>query len=250
MKFFVLVAAALVVRSLLSSAGVDIPLGLILFLGAIARGIHVYLGRTRGDPLWERQWAEAADELGLRPKFRNSSNSMSTMRGEIDGHQVTVKSYRHKAPEIDVRFWSGLRSVDIDPRREGRRHSGGEVSTGDPAFDAAYRVSDRAGVSDEELHAWLTPARREILLVLGDALEVEEIEENELEVLLGRDEWTPAELVQAVELCVLVAKTLDKSYQPRRLSIQDASPQDEIRPDVTPQDRVQEPQDDRPREDL
>lgn len=190
---------------------------------------------VEGISRYRQHWEEAGRELGLKTLPRTKQGSISTMRGEIDGHRVNVKCRLGGEPEIEVRFESGLRTLDIDPRRRPVGSGGSaEVVTGDLAFDEAYRVRSNPTVDERELMGWLTPERREILVVLGDALAVEEIEEDELEVRLGRSEWTPAELVQAVQLCVLVAKILDGSHVARRR----LDPQDALLEDTQPQDAV------------
>lgn len=195
-------------------------------------------GTASNTSAFGRDWEQAGRELGLRPLVRTKKGALSTMRGEIDGHRVRVNCRLGSEPEIEVRFESDLRMIDIGPRRKPIGSGGStEVVTGDAAFDEAYRVRNRPSVHEGELLSWLTPERREILVVLGDALAVKELEEDELEVRLGRTEWTPNELVQAVQLCVLVAKVLDKSH----VSTQDRGPQDAVRPpsaSATPQDRV------------
>lgn len=219
-----------------TTARVLVFFGALLAVSVLRRLAGQSAGDT-GSSGWADGWREAAQELDLKALVRNTRGSESTMRGEIDGHRVTVKGRHGGEPEIEVRFESGLRSMDIDPRRKsvgsGRSN---ETLTGDVAFDEAYRVRARPDGDDRDFLKWLTPERREILVVLGDALRVDEIDENELEVKLGRSDWTSNELVQAVQLCVLVATILDRSHTHRR---ELEGPQDAVRPtSPAPQDRV------------
>lgn len=201
----------------------------LLFVFAKARSS---IRGTVTDGGWSERWNAAAHELDLSARV---SSKQSTMRGEIDGHRVSVSAYRNSEPEIEVRFQSGLRSIDISPRN-GRTSKRPEFSIGDPDFESTFAV--RLGFEDREIDAarrWFTPQRREIITVLNDALEIDDLDENELEVKLRRESWTPDELAQAVRLCVLVAKTLDQSYSP-----QDRTPTNDVR--EGPQDAVRPPE--------
>ncbi len=203
-------------------------LPILFFIGVIA--ISNKSSSSRHDGAWAETWQRAADELDFKTHIRPKKRTNSSMRGEIDGHQVRVVGYQGGVPEIEVRFRSGFRSLDIEPRKKGSRASGRELQTGDPIFDQRFYLADRTHENDDILQ-WLTAERREILGILDDALVIDEIDSNELEVELPRAEFTSSELVQAVELCVMVAKILDESHQgiqdATRRAI-DASPQDVI----------------------
>ena len=217
----------------------------VVLLIAVAAGIKFLLAQSGSsigsrDLSWRTDWEHAAHELGLKAHVRKSNNDSSSMRGDVDGHRVSVTTKGGRNPEIEVRFESGLRWMDIDRRREGsvRRSDDREQPTGNVTFDEYYRVRSVEGRGDGVVE-WLNPARQEILVVLADALSVDEIEENEIEVRLGRDEWTASELVQAVQLCVLAAQVLDQSHKSNALG---QTPQDRIVPDAAyPQDRVVPP---------
>lgn len=249
MRVFLGVILIVIARIVLRNLGVDVPQWFII---VAAGGIFFFTRRAQdaapsGNASQRGQdWESAAHELELDALVRSKAREKSTMRGEINGHRVTVSSYPNQEPEIEVRFESGLRSIEIDRRSERRRERPDDVATGDVAFDELYVVEGNRA-EPEVLLGWLNSERREVLVLLADALDVREIEEDELEVKLGRTEWTSNELVQAVNLCVLAASVLDRSHKSDGVPdspllpgtgvqdaiietpVEDEGPQDEIR---------------------
>ena len=194
-------------------------------------------GARQNDTLarFNDQWTAAARELGFTAR-EGRKQRPATMHGVLDGHKANVIAYGGTQPEIEVRFSSGLRNLDIDGRREGTVRIGNtnELPTGDPSFDQLYRIS--AAHDENMVMRWLTPERRSALVTLGETLNVQEVEEDELEVKLGTTIWQSTDLVEAVRLCVVVAKILDESYASP--VIQDAPIQDEVIQDPDIQDAV------------
>ena len=151
------------------------------------------------------------------------------MRGRIDGHRVSVSGYRNQPPEIEVHYSSGLSSVDISPRA-GRTSNRSELSILDPEFAMQFVVyTSVEGEGEAEIRSWLTLERRQAIATLGELVDLDDIEEDEIEVRLRSSEWIAPELVRAVQLCVDTAKRLDESFV-------DDTPQDQIRFDDTPRD--------------
>ena len=177
-------------------------------------------------------WQALAEEMGL--SYRPAKGSQSAkMRGEIDGHLVKVDLRQNRPFEIEGKFRSGSIPLNVRQRREGtyidkRR----VVPTGDQAFDARFSVLSDDERQDSMVLPYLTPTRRAVLIAVGDALEIDEVDSNELEVKLS-NEAEPAQLREAIELVAMAVKALDESGTPQdavRTSADRAEyPQDEVR---------------------
>lgn len=156
---------------------------------------------------WAQRWNSLAQELGLSAR---SSRKQSSMRGEIGGCPVSVMCGRNGvSPKVKVRFDSGLRHIGI--RRRGQVVAAdGDLMTGDPAFDAAFRI--RVGIGDPEIAwHWLNPGRRAVITGLSSAVELTEVEENKVKARLSDLHWTDDELKSMVRLCVAAAQQLDSA---------------------------------------
>ncbi len=191
-------------------------------------------GRDLSEPTdWDVHWMAAAGELGLdtKPSVRRRPVRMD---GHIDGYRVKVRAAHLGKPKIEVDFASGLGKLDIKRRRPGRDDARGlpAIATGDPVFDSTYYVF-RSQNDQTTLLQWLTAERRDILVTLAQALDVGEIEDDEIEARLPVVNWSSDDLVEAVRLCVLVASVLDASNRPSR--IQDAVIQDAVIQDARAQ---------------
>lgn len=182
---------------------------------------------------WDSQWMAAARELGLDTKASVRRRPVR-MDGHIDGHRVKVRSSHLGQPKIEVDFVSGLGQLDIKRRRPGRDEARGlpVIATGDPVFDSTYYFF-RSQNDQDVLLQWLNQQRRDVLVTLAEALDVDEIEENEIEARMPVQHWSSSELVEAVRLCVLVATVLDVSHRPP--DVQDAIVQDAVIQDARTQ---------------
>ncbi len=225
-KFVIPVCAFLAVTSIVTQRPNLLTIAVVGFVGwSILRGFIEPSDNNLAIREFNEKWVNAAETLGFDVRA-GRRNRPASMFGMIDGHRANVVSRVGAEPEIEVRFESGFRSLDIDRRREGTKIIGNaaELSTGDSAFDDLYRISEHQ--DSKELRSWLTAERRDVLVTLGETLNVREIEEDELEVKLGSTRWAANDLVDAVRLCVLVAGVLDASYRPP--TIQDAVIQDAV----------------------
>jgi len=115
-------------------------------------------------------WARVAHQLGLslRPADWNRS---ALLDGAIAGLPVAVDIHKRgsgKSNSIFTRFHLGvpLLPLGLELSREGflsgisRALGGGDIETGDPAFDDLIRVKGRDAAA---IRAFLTPARRQLI---------------------------------------------------------------------------------------
>lgn len=188
---------------------------------------------SNDDPVGDIELREVALDLGLQ--LRRAGRNYIELTGVVAGHRVKAAQSNHRT-EVEVSFDSGLRDLSIRRRSANLKTSRVDVATGDVHFDASYRLLLNKSADPQAALAYLTPQRREVIAALGDAVEIDEIEEDELEVTV-RAGIGASELRQAIELCVAAAQALDKAGStpgPAAQTPQDAvveTPQDRILPD-------------------
>lgn len=155
----------------------------------------------------DKPFSLLAEELGLgfQPSKRGFGPSI---RGEVDGHRLKVAVAPGFRNEISVKFNSGLNDLSIRSRSRNLRTNRVDVQTGDQTFDQHCRLLLRPTTDAAQVLEYLTPQRREIILALEQAFDLDEIEEGELEVRFGE---TPSadELREAISVVLLAATALD-----------------------------------------
>lgn len=218
----VVVAALLALPRLLSSVAFPDWWGFVAFFGPYAVFRQAFKGERQVERSHDDEWQALAEEMGLKYRPRRPRKSPPYIYGSIDGHPVNVKFGR--SIEIEGKFRAGLPYLDVRSRRK-ERDSGRdrpEIPTGDPDFDARFRVPPRG--PGEALLAYLNPTRREVLIALDDVFDIDEVDSNELEVELRTSSPTRQEVREAIELVAMAVKVLDESASPQDRVVQVESP--------------------------
>ncbi len=187
-------------------------------------GIRSFFGLDAEETHLDDGWTELSRDLGM--ELRRSKGDFVALTGVLDRHRTTVVRSRGKV-KIEVKFRSDLRSFSIRSRSKNLKTNRVDVLTGDELFDPNYRVLIHKNQDPSPTLEFLSSRRRRAIEALGSALPLDEIEEDELEVKFDSVP-SPAELRDAISLCVQVAKSLDVASL--------STPQDTIV--ETPQDKV------------
>lgn len=155
----------------------------------------------------KRDWLEIANELDLELISGDESNRV--LRGTVGEHWVTIETV-DGGVHINMNYHSGVApfTVTANNEEEGTDTKiGNTADTGDEAFDAELTV---ATASPGELDDYFSPARRNALLWLSSAFEIDSVSDEHIRVLLASRRWNAEAIVSAVRLVEDVADILDE----------------------------------------
>ena len=115
----------------------------------------------------EAELQALAKELGVN--FRRSGKHYRDLTGVIAGHRVVATMTMH-AQGVTVDFESGLQDLSIRSRSQKLKTYRVDVPTGDPIFDASFRLLLDKDTPTRMPLEYLTPERRRTIMALDEAV--------------------------------------------------------------------------------
>lgn len=149
-------------------------------------------------------WSEVARELDL--ELVSGSDSKQALRGTVSGHWVTVEKV-DTGVSINMNYHSGVAPFTVIPTGKQRDSFAVANLTGDEAFDGELVVET---ATPGELDDYLSPARRNALLWLTSAFEVDTVSDEHIRVLFTQRRANAESIISAVRLVEDIAGILDE----------------------------------------
>lgn len=149
------------------------------------------------------EWTEIANELNL--ELTSGSDSDRVLRGTVGEHWLTIETVE-AGVQINMNYHSGVAPFAIEGNDDPER-SDEVAGTGDEAFDAELVLRT---ASPGELDDYFSPARRNALLWLSSAFEIDSVSDEHIRVLFTRRRWNTEAIISAVRLVEDVADIMDE----------------------------------------
>ncbi len=151
----------------------------------------------------QNDWLEIARQFDLELTSGDESNRL--LRGTVGEHWLTIETVA-AGVHITMHYHSGAAPFVVEANNAKDRDNTA-APTGDEAFDAELIVT---GATQGELDDYFSPARRNALLWLSSAFEIDSVSDEHIRVLFTRRRWNAETLISAVRLVEDVADIMEE----------------------------------------